>query len=54
MATRQKGEVSTAPDTDTEIEKARKAELKRQQDVRDAVDKANKDELPKLGGTLYP
>lgn len=33
-------------------ETAEQRELKRQQDVREAVAKAHKDELPKLGGPL--
>lgn len=40
-----------APTVDPEIAAARDAELKRQQDVIDAVAKANRDELPKLGGS---
>jgi hypothetical protein len=33
---------------------AREVELQLQQDVRDAVAKANRDELPKLGGPIPP
>lgn len=45
-------EKTEAEQRDAAIEKAREAELKRQQDVVDAVAKAGKDELPKIGGPM--
>jgi hypothetical protein len=44
------------PDAETrrETEKHRKAEEERSQDIVEAVDKANREELPKLGGQTNP
>lgn len=42
------------PDKRTPAEVARDAELQRQQDVRDAVARAGREELPRLGGFAQP